>query len=327
MAAPLYQISGDARRALEEFSTAFDSALASPADFDLWAQQFGMVISSKTIKTTFPIPISAAGYNERKGDDKMRSLYARSLSVTPVEWADGVAELARIIEAPDFIGWGSEPARIAVEAKRQPNRLIASILEANPNLGFYRDENLGTDLAIPLFSGSHPVSIFDSSLGTFDNDHAASAIDADMFRAALTRFRKKLAANGKPMGLRLSHMIVPPALEQEAKDFLESDLLRAAFLEGGDGAQKNTQLTTNNRFKNLVQLTVADELTAEDKIYLVASNGPKPWIIQDGGTPEQITYDKSDPLYKNEGKVGVKYVLTMGAKAALPHAIERITIS
>ena len=167
------------------------------------------------------------------------------------------------------------------------------------------------------------MNIFDSGFGTFDNDHGASAFDSDLLSAAMTRFRAKKGANGKPMGLRLSHVLAPGALEQTVRDFLESDLMRLALLEQG----ANVQGTTNNRFKNAVDLVVCDELTATDKIYLIAANGPRPWILQDGGSPEEIRYDKSDALYKDTGKVGVKYVLTMAVAAALPHAIERITLS
>lgn len=318
-------VSGDAQRALEEFSTAFDQAFTAPDAETQWAQQFGLYNQSRAIRTTYPIPVSAAGYVERKGDDKMRSLYTRSMSLFPKQWVDGVAEDAMIIEAPDFIGWGDEPARIAVEARRQPNRLVAAMLEANPNLDFYRDDTLKTDLGIPLFSAaSHPVNIFDTSLGAFGNITTGfSAINSDLFKSVMTKFRARKAANGKPLGLRVTDLIVPGALEQQARDFLESDLMRYAILAGGS----NTQETSNNRFKNVVNLVVADELTDVDSIYFISSAGPKPWIVQHGGTPEEIRYDKTDAMYKDTNKVGVKYVLEINVGAALPHAIERADLA
>src|SRR5690606_8043738 len=97
--------------------------------------------------------------------------------------------------------------------------------------------------------------------------------------------------------IRYTDMLVHPSKEQEAKEFLESDLMRAAFLEGGVGTQKNTQLTTNNRYKGLINVVVADELAQvsgvdEDKVYFIDRNsGAKPWIVQDGGTPEEQMFD------------------------------------
>jgi phage major head subunit gpT-like protein len=325
MATPYNMVSRDAQQALTEFSSEFDAALAL-ADPLPWSRQFGLYHTSRAIRTTYPIPVSAAGYVERVGDDKLRSLFEKSLSMSPKEWVDGVAEKATIIEAPDFIGWAGEPARIAREAARQPNTLIAAMLEANPLLDLYRHELPGGSVAsaVALFAGNHPVNIFDAAFGTFDNDHTAAAIDAAMLTAAKLRFRRRKGPNGKPMGLKLTHLLVPAAREEEAKDFLESDLMVNAILDSGT----NTQQTSNNRHKGTVQLVVADELTDDNLIYaLDGSAGCYPWILQDGGSPEEIQYTKDDAMYKDQGKIGVKYVLLMAAAAALPHAIERIDLS
>jgi hypothetical protein len=340
MTYPYDLVSGDAQRALEVFQSEFNAALESVDPASEWSRLFGLVNTSRNIRTTYPIPISAAGYVERKGDDPMRSLYHRSISMKPKTWVDGIAELASVLEAPDFVGWVGEPARIAREARRHPNTLVAQLLHANPNLGFYKDETLGTDLGIPLFSSSHRVNIFDDVSGTFSNvvlgggtDFAGGNIDQAMLKAVMKRMRAVKSSNGQPMRLSPSHMIVHPDKEQEAKDFLESDLMRVSFLEGGDGSQKNTDFRTNNRFKGLVQLVVADELAGvsgvdADKVYFVdASAGAKPWIIQDGGEIEQIVHDKSDSLYKSTGKVGVRYVLELAVAAALPHAIIRVDLT
>jgi hypothetical protein len=336
MAYPYDLVSGDAQRALEVFATEFNAAIESVDPASEWSRQFGLVNTSRNIRTTYPIPISAAGYVERKGDDPMRSLYHRSISMKPKTWTDGVAELAEILEAPDFIGWAGEPARIAREARRHSNTLVAQMLHANPNLGFYKDETLGTDLGIPLFSASHKVNIFDDSASTFSNvvvgngtDFVGTSINGAMMTAVFKRMRAVKSANGQPMRLSPTHMIVHPDHEQDAKDFLESDLQRLAFLSGGS----NTNELSNNRWKGAIDLVVADELAGvsgvdADKVYFVdARAGAKPWIVQDGGDIEQITHDKNDSLYKSTGKVGVRYVMSLAVAAALPHAIIRVDLT
>lgn len=328
MATPYNLVSRDAQVALTDFSTQFDAALVT-ADILQWATQYGHSETSNAIQTTYPIPVDAAGYVERKGDDKMRELFERSLSIRPKEWVDGVMALARIVEAPDFIGWAGAPARIAKEGLRQPNKLVAAMLQANPLLDLYRSEHAGGSVAstINLFHGSHPVNIFDSSKGTFDNDHTITGINAASIAAAKLRFRQKKAPNGEPMGLRLTHLLVPAALEEIAKDFFESDNLVLA-IENQAGTENVGGTWTNNRHKGTVQVVVCDELLDANIVYaLDAGSGAFPWIVQTTGAPEEIRYDKNDALYKDAGKVGVKYVLTMGVAAALPHAIERLTIS
>jgi hypothetical protein len=327
MTVPYIQISGDAKRALEVFDTQFDGALAAMAA-EPWARTYGLYNSSRNIKTTYPVPVSAAGYVEEKGDDELRSLYERSLSMKSKTWVDGFAEKARVVEAPDFIGWGTEPQRIALEGMRQPNKLVALLLQANPLLGFYADEQLGLASTIALFATNHPHNVFDSSLGTFQNFATATAIDAAMMEAASIAAAARKAPNGEQMSVDWTHLLVPRALKEQAKNFFESDLMRAAILEGGVGSQKNTQLTTNNRWKGTTQLVYCDELRDADMIYFVDANHPaKPWILQDGGEIERMTLDKSSALYERTGKVGMKFKLELNAAACLPHAIQRVQIT
>jgi hypothetical protein len=314
-------VSRDAVAFLREFSTEFDQALAL-GEVQVWAKGLGrcvLVHTSKAIKTTYPIPVSAAGYVERKGDDKMRQLFEKSLDMSPREWTDGVKEKARIIEAPDFIGWAGEPARIAQEEQRMPNTLLAELLESNPVLDFYK----GTaHSAKTLFHDSHPCNIFEGA-DTFDNDRGSHATWSALLKDFLAYFRSIKGPNGKPMGRRLTDLIVPAVLEQSAKEFLLSDLMYNAQLVGTD----NTNVVSNNIYKGAVNLIVADELTDANDVYGIDRNGPAFAILQDGGSPEEIVYDKSSDMYKDQGMVGVKYVKELAAGAALPHSICRATYS
>lgn len=322
MSNPFLQVSGDAKRALEEFSLAFREALAAAAA-EAWAASIGFAYSSSAIKTTYPLPVSTAGYKLHTGDPVMRRLFARSLSMQTREWTDGVEEKLAKITAPDFIGWGEEPGNIAREGARLPNVIAAEVLEANDNLSFYKDEELSIDAGIPLFSDSHPVNVFDTSFGTFDNDHEYAAVNSTFMKETRARFRAKKAPNGKPAGRRFTDILAPAALEETIREFLESDLMYLATLAQGS----NVNQLTNNLYKNAVNLIVSDELTQDDVFYCLDRNGPKPWIVQTSGAPEEITFDQSSDYYKQTLKVGVKYILRADVKAALPHAIERITLT
>ena len=315
-------ISKDAVAALREFSSDFDASFAL-GPVNVLAKGLGrsvLVNSSKAIKTTYPIPVSAAGYKERKGDDKMRRLYEKSLDMTTREWQDGVMEKARIIEAPDFIGWNTEPQRIAEEALRLPNTLLAEMLAANPVLDFYKDS---PHSAKTLFHASHPCNIFGEISTTFDNDRNTLVGFQAILRDFMPYFRSIKGPNGKPMGRRLTDLVVPAALEEVAKDFLESDLMYNATLDQG----ANTNAVSNNRYKGAVNLIVADELSSDTVVYGIDRNGPAFAILQDGGSPEEIVFDKNDEMYKKQGLVGVNFVLEMAVGAALPHSICRCTYS
>lgn len=332
MAVPFHEVSVDAAEALTEFSLEFASVFSSP-DAVSWVETGGRLRTSNAIKTVYPIPVSAAGYVRRKGDDPMRRLYARSMSMTTEEWVDGVSEKWAVVRAPDFTGWNDEPARIAEEARRFPNTLVASLLEANGFLDFYRVKHHGADepSTIRLFAGNHPVNVDPNatSYGTFDNDFAAAGTGLDITTLSGMKqyFRAIKKPNGTPFGLRLTHLIVSSALEEIARDLLESDLLLQA-VSNVAGTETVGGVALPNRHRGTVQLVVADELTSDQYVYGIANNGAVPaWIVQTTGAPEEIRYDLSSDYYKDSGQIGVKYVLNMAAAGCLPHGICRVDIS
>lgn len=334
MANPYLQVSRDAQRALEEFSSEFDQALAL-AEPITWARDFGLYNVSNAIQTTYPLPISAAGYKERKGDDKLRRLYERSLSMQTKEWYDGVEEKKKVVEAPDFIGWAGEPSRIAREGARQPNLMVAAMLHANPLLDFYTVKHEGGNVAstIRLFATNHPVNIFDDSIvseyqgtATFSNLKTATEFGEALFDDVTQDFLNRPGPNGRPMGLAPTHVLAPTALAKTARKYLEADNLLVAVTNQA-GSENVGGVMRQNFYKGAVELVVCPELQDSNMVYFVDANASAfPWILQDGGAPEEIRYDESDAKYKDEGKIAVKYILEMGVAAALPHAIQRYTI-
>jgi len=303
-------VSRDAQRALEEFAQDFAAALTQ-AGVEPWARELGLYKASRALKTTYPIPVSAAGYHEFKGDLKYRSLFEKSLELKPKTWQDGVAELASIIEAPDFIGWTSEPAAMAAAAMSLPNEIIADALAANAVC--WTGKN--------FFASDHPVNVFDAGVGTFDNDVTGAGTDPtlDNLKTAKQNFRGIKGANGKPLGLRMTHVLAAAAQEEVWKDLLEQDMIIQAI---GDGTQFGA---VPNRHKGTVKLVISDELASDDEWYPLALNKPgmAPWIVQDEGSPEEIRHDKTDALYKTTLKVGIAYILRGNGVLALPHCMQR----
>jgi hypothetical protein len=342
------QVSRDIQQILTEFSSDFDSAFAL-ADVDQWSYKLGMGRNSDALRTVWPIPLTAAGYKLREGDDKLRRLFERSLSMTTKSWYDGVYESAKVVEkAGDWIGWDAEPANIAQEAVRHPNVLVADMLATNPYLDFYRVEKPGGTSASTkrLFAADHPYHVLKASVGTFDNDWSAgdsifgeavgTAIDSKLISLLRRYFRAIKGPNGRPLGLRFGALLVPAAQEEACADAFERDTIlqvvqNAAANVGG--------VTLKNRFYG-TQYTVADELTGElpsgasgddDVIYAIGTRvgvpAPAPWVVQRSETPEVIEYDRTSDFYRDTGNIGVKFVLDGACAAALPHAIVRINLS
>jgi phage major head subunit gpT-like protein len=301
-------ISTDAQRALEEFSQDFALALTQ-GGVEQWAKENGLYRASRALRTTYPVPVSAAGYLEFKGDIRYRSIFEKSIELKPKTWQDGVSELASVIEAPDFVGWTSEPTAIAMAAQSLANEIIAALLAAN-----------GTSWdGKAFFAADHPFNVFDSAVGTYDNDIGGAGTTATAANLSLAKqyFRDIKSPNGKPMGLRMTHVLVPAAQEETWKDLLENDLL-IDTVGTSFGA-------INNRHKGTVKLVVSDELTSDAYWYPLALNKPGmvPWIVQDEGAPEEIRSDKTSSMYQTTLKVGVAYILRGNGALALPQCIQR----
>lgn len=301
-------VSLDAQRALEEFAQDFAAALTQEP-VEEWAKAHGQYKASRALKTTWPIPVTAAGYKEFMGDLKYRSLFEKSISLIPKTWQDGVAELASIVEAPDFIGWASEPAAMATAAKSLLNEIIAGRLEANPTC--WDGQN--------FFDSDHPVNIFDAAFGTFDNDFTGAGTDptVENLKIALAHFDGLKAPNGKSLGLRMTHVLHHSSKREVWREILEKDLIIQAV-----GTAFGS---VNNLYKGIVVPIACDELTDDDAWYPLALNKPgmKPWIVQDQGSPEEIRQDKTDALYKTTLKVGIAYILRANGELALPQCIAR----
>lgn len=310
MGTPFNLVSRDAQRALEEFALDFAAALTQ-GGVEPWAKDLGLYKTSAALKTTYPIPVSAAGYKELLGDIKYRKLFERSLELKPKTWQDGVEELAHIIEAPDFIGWTSEPAAMAQAALSLPNDIIAAALAANAAHPYD---------GLAFFHDAHLVNVFDSAVGTFDNDFAGAGTAPSIpnLELAKERFRKIKGPNGKPLGLRLTHILAPPAQEEEWRNLLERDLIIES-----NGA--NNFGTVQNRHKGTVKLVIADEFSSDLLWYGMALNKPGmiPWIVQDEGAPEELRSDKTSDYYKRTLKIAIAYVLRGNGALGLPHCMQR----
>lgn len=307
---PFDQVSSDAQIALTQFAEQLALALTQH-NAEQWARDLGAVIVSRALRARMPVPVSAAGYKEFEGDLRYRSIFEKSVEIVPKSWQDGVSEKAQIVEAPDFIGWMDEPARMAAAAMSLPNEIIAALLEAGHTTACEFDGEL-------FFDTDHPVNLFDPAAGTFRNDHTGAGTNVSIanLKLAKERFRKRKAPNGKPMGLRLTHLLVPPALEETALDLIERDLIVESATIGA----------VDNRHKGTVKVVVMDELSSDAVWYALSANkvGMRPWgLHMQSAMPEITVLGKDSAMYERERKVGMDGVWHVGGALLLPHCIDR----
>lgn len=341
---PYTAVSRTTADSLRRFDEAFRGALAIAEPDSLWAAQGGLVLSTEgMLQTTFPIPVSAAGYREFKGDIKYRTLYELAINVfNDKTWQDGVEELAKVVEGPNFLGWDQEPANMAREWARLPNTLVAEILEANPNLELYRDPDTKVLTARALFAADHPFNVLEPDFGTFDNDIATT--EADILNGTFFSELKLYAfnmkgPNGKSYGLRAQGgtIYTNGARAELIDEALKQDNVIKVISDGGEITPPTAVATAvaaavqKNRHLGIMSHVVAEELTdaSDDYLYIVLSGNPAahPWVVMQQSSPEVIIQDKDDAKYKEHLKVSFSSHGEAKAAAMMPQKIVRVTIS
>jgi len=303
-------VSVDAQTALTAYVAAFvDALVGQPKP---WAQGLGLFRSGKLpIKTKWPISLSTAGYQPQEGDSRFRTLADEFVEVVSENWQDGIAELARVVEAPDFFGWGEEPQNMAKAANALLNKIVATLLAGGKTADCWDGKK--------FFATNHPVNKFAKGGATFLNLSTTKPVGVSSLEFMKQHFRSLKAADGSSLGLELGTILSPGALDEPWKDVLERDLIVEA-VAGTD----TDAATVSNRHKGTVDLTVGNELTEDDVYYGIAKGGTvKPWGLQKGDV-ENLILDKESALYEREKKVGIDSTCEANGALLFPHAIIRM---
>lgn len=332
-----------ATRALEDFRTDFQGALVL-ADVNLWAATLGLVVTGDFFgPVTFPLPVSAAGYREFRGEMKYRTLYDRAMSFTTKKFQDGVKALAEKIRMPNFLGWVDEPSRIALEWKRMPNVVIAEMLESGsgadgPVLELYRNPETLAAGTRQLFASDHPYNVIPGMVaGTFDNDRDTTYADirsGKFFEDADVYYSAIMGPNGKPLGLSMDGGTVlhPNTLNSLFRKALEQDNTIVPVSNAGvpDATASVVAVAQQaNMWKGQVSRINARELTVGTVFYTVASGLPNayPFVVLQGETPEEIIHDESSEMYKASLEVAYNSIGDVNGGAAMPHKLCKWTIT
>lgn len=309
---PFWQLSGDAQVALTQFDQRFAAAFAS-AEVEQWATENGLVIPAETVKATLPIPVFASSFQRLIGEQEWNRLSEKSVSVTPEEWQAGVEELVRVVESKDFTGWGMQPEEYGEAAKHVPNQIVATTLEAGT-----------TTLCVDggyFFREAHPYNIANESGDQYDNAfYSIGTIDNDMLGTINERFRKIKDPSGlRPLGLRLTDIFAPPALEFKFRKLLEQ-MWSVQSLDAGD-----TFGPVDNIMRGKVKLHICDEFTSDTAFYPAALGKPGmyPWVFTGKSSPTTKVLDQNSEFATLNRKVRWGAILTAGACAGIPHCIAR----
>ncbi|MBL0198559.1 MAG: Mu-like prophage major head subunit gpT family protein [Myxococcales bacterium] len=193
------------RSALEDFAQGFALALTQPG-VEQWAKENGLYRSSRALGPRTPSPSRRPVTPSSKGDVRVRDIFQKSLSLTP-------ARPGRTASPSRQRHRGAGLHRLDVGACS--HRGAASAL-LNQIIADASRQTRPAGTARPSSLTRTPSNVFDVDVGTYDNDFtgAGTTLTAANLKLAKSRMRDIKAPNGKPLGLRLTHLLIPSALEE-----------------------------------------------------------------------------------------------------------------
>lgn len=162
-------------------------------------------------------------------------------------------------------GYAMTFAAMGETAAKHPDSLMVSLLRNGQSALCFDDQY--------FFDTDHPVSLSNSTLGTYSNyDASGKALTADNYASVRAAMMARKGENGLPLGVRPNVIVVPPQLEATAKLIVMADMIPST---AGTASQTNIN-------KGTAEVLVVPELSADATTwYLLDASGiVKPLVYQ-----------------------------------------------
>ncbi len=173
---------------------------------------------------------------------------------------------------------------MGMQAKEWPDDQMTPVLEA----GFTTTTFDGAD----FFSQSHPVDTANSAAGIQSNLLPSSAFSVTTVSTMRKTFRSLKGRDGKPLGMNLKAVIIPPALESAALQIANAEFIVATF-----GANAATGSQTNVLRGSFTPIVNA-KLTSDTTWYGVDNRWPIKGLIWQLRKAPEFSY-KVSPTNEN----------------------------
>jgi phage major head subunit gpT-like protein len=206
------------------------------------------------------------------GERVIQNVAARSFEITNKHF-EGTLEVDRDDISDDRLGiYNPMLDMLGQQAAMYPDDLVLSLVEGGAAALCHDGQY--------FFDTDHPVNIDDAGAGVQGNRFTTKALTAPNYGSVRSSMMKLKGADGKPLQVKPTHLIVPPALEETARQILNAD-----FIPNTAGTATQT-----NVWKGTADLIVWDRLTSDTTWYLLdLSKGIRPFMFQNRQAP-QFTY-------------------------------------
>lgn len=155
------------------------------------------------------------------------------------------------------------------QAAMYPDDLILDLVEGGTSASCFDGQY--------FFDTDHPINIDKPADGVQANRFTNKALSAANYGSVRASMMRLKGADGRPLQVKPTHLVVPPALEETARLILNAD-----FIPNASG-----NATQTNVWKGSAELIVWDRLTSDSTWYLLdLSKGIRPFVFQNRKAPE-----------------------------------------
>ncbi len=240
------------------FNTIFNKALG---DYKPLYPEIATVTPSTTDTETYAWLGDIPGMREWIGEREIQNLTASEYTIKNKSYEATIGIDRDVIEDDRIRLWSSNISALAQNAAKNPDKLIFRLLAE----GFTSKCFDGK----PFFSDAHKTG------GKTVSNMSHAKLSLDAYIAARASMMSLTNSKGEPLALVPDKLVVPPALEKEARDILVAD-----FING-----------TKNTMQGTAKPLVAPQLAGHDSAwFLLCTTQPvKPLIYQERKKPKFVS--------------------------------------
>ena len=240
------------------FNKIFNKALG---DYKPIYPEIATVTPSTTDTETYAWLGDIPGMREWIGEREIQNLTASEYTIKNKSYEATIGIDRDVIEDDRIRLWSSNISALAQNAAKNPDKLIFRLLAE----GFTSKCFDGK----PFFSDAHKTG------GKTVSNMSHAKLSLDAYIAARASMMSLTNSKGEPLALVPDKLVVPPALEKEARDILVAD-----FING-----------TKNTMQGTAKPLVAPQLAGHDSAwFLLCTTQPvKPLIYQERKKPKFVS--------------------------------------
>jgi phage major head subunit gpT-like protein len=239
------------------FNKAFDKAPST------W-EKIAMLVPSSSSQNDYSWLSDFPRMRKWVGEKVVKALEAFKYTVTNDDWEATVSVKRNDIEDDNLGIYAPQAQSAGYSAKTLPDEIVFDLV----NNGFAATCYDGQY----FFDTDHPVNGESvSNKGTMALNISTLAAAQASYGAARTAMRKLKDEDGRPLGMKPTILLVPPALEDDANLLMTVDKLE-------DGKP--------NPYKGTAEVVVGDYLTSDTAWFLLDTSRPvKPFVYQERKKP------------------------------------------